>query len=291
VLLIDEAQNITVPALEELRMLSNLVVGNQPPLQCFLLGQPQFRTIIASPDLDQLRQRVIASYHLGPLSPAETRSYIEHRLELAGWQRDPEIAGSAYERVHAHTGGVPRMINVLCSRLLLYAYLEEKHEIDGDDVDAVADEYSKETEHMVGEKGMSAPEQEATAQPAAEPASSAAAPAKPAAEPALPARRNGRMDSLANDDYGPMDLDVYEDYFDDIHHRLDSLETVALRLERDLRKMLRLQREILEGFDDGRTTSEIGDEFAAPRQPSRRRRRKSQRRAPALREERQRDDG
>ena len=291
VLLIDEAQNITVQALEELRMLSNLVVGNQPPLQCFLLGQPQFRTIIASPDLDQLRQRVIASYHLGPLGPSETRSYIEHRLELAGWQRDPEIASGAYERVHAHTGGVPRMINVLCSRLLLFAYLEEKHEIDGDDVDAVADEYSKETEHMVGDNGAAPVQAEANgAQPDASEEPTRAAPAA-AAEPALPARRNGRVDNAPAEEFASADLDTYEDYFDDIHHRLDSLESVVLRLERDFRKMLRLQREILEGFDDGRTSSEIGDEYAAPRQSSRRRRRKSQRRIPAHREERQRDDG
>lgn len=296
VLLIDEAQNITVPALEELRMLSNLIVGNQPPLQCFLLGQPQFRAIIASPDLDQLRQRVIASYHLGPLSLAETRSYIEHRLELAGWQRDPDLSADVFERVHSHTGGVPRMINVLCSRLLLYAYLEEKHSINGDDVDAVADEYSRETEQMRGD-ASAAEESPATVGPpqVAEPASVVATEAAPKAvapvEAPVPARRNGRLDPVPADEYGAGDVDFYEDQFDDIHHRLDSLETVVLRLERDVRKMLRLQREILEGFDDGRATAEIGDDIAAPRPSQRRRRRKAQRRQSGGREDRQRDDG
>ena len=288
VLLIDEAQNITVPALEELRMLSNLVVGNQPPLQCFLLGQPQFRSIIASPDLDQLRQRVIASYHLGPLSLPETRSYIEHRLELAGWQQDPQLAADAFDRVHAHTGGVPRMINVLCSRLLLFAYLEEKHAIDGDDVDAVADEYSKETDHMLAD---AKPADETPAMEAAAPTVPAKAPVAAVAEAPVPARRTGRTELPPADEFGASELDIYEDHFDDIHHRLDSLETVVLRLERDLRKMLRLQREILEGFDDGRTTAEIGDERASPRPPAHRRRRKFQRRQPTGREELQRDDG
>lgn len=294
VLLIDEAQNITVPALEELRMLSNLIVGNQPPLQCFLLGQPQFRAIIASPDLDQLRQRVIASYHLGPLSLAETRSYIEHRLELAGWQRDPELATDVFERVHAHTGGVPRMINVLCSRLLLFAYLEEKHSIDGEDVDAVADEYSRETEQMRGDaptaidgaEAEGAPTATVTAEPEVGETKSVAS-----VQASVPVRRNGRLDVAAMDDDPAGDADFYEDQFDDIHHRLDSLETVVLRLERDLRKMLRLQREILEGFDDGRSTPEIGDDNAAPRPSHRRRRRKLQRRQQGGREDRQRDDG
>ena len=294
VLLIDEAQNIPVPALEELRMLSNLVVGNQPPLQCFLLGQPQFRAIIASPDLDQLRQRVIASYHLGPLGLSETRSYIEHRLELAGWQRDPELAADAFDRVHEHTGGVPRMINVLCSRLLLYAYLEEKHAIDGDDVDAVADEYSRETERVMADTASASPEADdeaAQAVPQADPQPQPQPKAVAMVEASVPARRNGRLEPSSGDDYGTSDLDLYEEHFDDIHHRLDSLETVVLRLERDLRKMLRLQREILEGFDDGRTTAEIGDGLATTRQPSRRRRRKLQRRQPGGRDDRQRDDG
>ena len=94
-LVVDEAQNLSESALEELRMLSNIQVGNAAPFQSFLVGQPQFRRIIASPDLEQLRQRVIASYHLGPLNISETGNYILHRLKQAGWSGDPVFDDSA----------------------------------------------------------------------------------------------------------------------------------------------------------------------------------------------------
>ena len=84
-LVVDEAQNLSLAALEELRMLSNLTEDGRASLQTILLGQPQFRRMLASPDLDQLRQRVLASYHLGPLDVAETRAYVEHRLAMVGW--------------------------------------------------------------------------------------------------------------------------------------------------------------------------------------------------------------
>jgi putative secretion ATPase (PEP-CTERM system associated) len=136
-LLIDEAQNLAVGPLEELRMLSNFSVGHRPLLQSFLLGQPQFRSIITRPELEQLRQRVIASYHLGPMSGEETRAYIEHRLRTVGWSNDPRISDEAFRLIHEHTEGVPRRINTLCSRLLLFGFLEEKHAIDGEVVRAV----------------------------------------------------------------------------------------------------------------------------------------------------------
>jgi general secretion pathway protein A len=139
-LIIDEAQNLSIPALEELRMLSNFVVNGTAPLQSFLVGQPQFRTIMASPELEQLRQRVIASYHLGPMSEAETKAYILHRLKTVGWQDDPILSEDAFAAIHNHCGGVPRRINTLTSRLLLWGYLEERHAIDAGGVDQVAEE-------------------------------------------------------------------------------------------------------------------------------------------------------
>ena len=142
-LVIDEVQNLSVPALEELRMLSNLTVDGKASLQTILLGQPQFRPIMASPDLDQLRQRVLASYHLGPLSDAETRQYIEHRLRTVDWRGDPAWDDDAYAAIHRHTGGIPRRINTLCSRVLLFGALEEAHTITGDMVDATAEELSR----------------------------------------------------------------------------------------------------------------------------------------------------
>ncbi|MBL26772.1 MAG: ATPase [Rhodospirillaceae bacterium] len=144
-LVVDEAQNLSVHALEELRMLSNIQFEDRTPLQLFLLGQPQFREIMATPDLEQLKQRVIVSHHLGPLSLQETRAYIEHRLTMAGWQHDPTFTDDAFKAIYGHSGGIPRRINVLCSRLLLYGFLEEAHELNGEIVDRVADEYARET--------------------------------------------------------------------------------------------------------------------------------------------------
>ncbi len=123
-LIVDEAQNLSLAALEELRMLSNITEGRRASLQTILMGQPQFRRLLASPDLDQLRQRVLASYHLGPLTRDETRAYIEHRLALVGWHGNPGWENAAFAAVHDHTGGIPRRINRLCGRVLLYGALE-----------------------------------------------------------------------------------------------------------------------------------------------------------------------
>jgi general secretion pathway protein A len=149
VLLIDEVQNLSFQALEELRMLSNFQVDGKALLQSFLLGQPQFRRTMASPDLDQLRQRVIASYHLGPVGKQEVRAYIEHRLKTVDWNNDPEFTEGAYEEVFNHTGGVPRKLNVLCSRLLLFGFLEETHQINWDAVVQVAEDLFRETEQIM----------------------------------------------------------------------------------------------------------------------------------------------
>src|SRR5205823_3862927 len=137
-LIIDEAQNLSTDALEELRMLSNIVVGAAPALQSFLLGQPQLRQILGSPSLEQLRQRIAAAYHLGPLSAADTQAYIEHRLRRAGWTDDPEIPNDCFPAIYAHTSGVPRRINNLCSRVLLLGMLEDSHKISASTVVEVA---------------------------------------------------------------------------------------------------------------------------------------------------------
>ena len=149
-LVIDEAQNLSVPALEELRMLSNITVDGRTSLQTILLGQPQFRRMLASPNMDQLRQRVLTSYHLGPLSTEETRAYIEHRLHAVGWNGDPHWTDDAFAAVFTHTGGIPRRINRLCSRVLLYGVLEQTHEISASIVDATAAELSQDLEGASG---------------------------------------------------------------------------------------------------------------------------------------------
>ena len=143
-LIIDEAQNLSFEALEELRMLSNIVFDRTMALQSFLLGQPQFRTILASPRLEQLRQRVTAAYHLGPLSEAETRAYVEHRLRRADWKGDPSFTEDCFPLIHRHTGGVPRQINTLCSRLLLFGFLEELHALTANSIEKVANDLREE---------------------------------------------------------------------------------------------------------------------------------------------------
>ena len=145
-LIIDEAQNLSPSALEELRMLSNLTEGGRASLQTLLAGQPQFRRMLASPDLDQLRQRVLASYHLGPLTREETRGYILHRLGTAGWHGTPAWQDAAFDVVHDHTGGIPRRINRLCSRVLLLGALEQSGEITASMVQATADELAEDLE-------------------------------------------------------------------------------------------------------------------------------------------------
>ena len=128
-------------------MLSHFQVDEGAVMQCFLLGQPQFRQTLASGALEQLRQRVIASYHLEPLDTEETRSYIEHRLRMVGWSGDPGFAPEAFAAVFEQTRGVPRKINTLCSRLLLFAYLEERHAIDTHVVEEVVHDLVQEVAH------------------------------------------------------------------------------------------------------------------------------------------------
>ncbi|GIK85326.1 MAG: ATPase [Betaproteobacteria bacterium] len=143
-LVVDEAQNLTARAVEELRMLSNFQLGEQALLQSFLVGQPELRTVMQSPRMQQLRQRVIASYHLGPLDESETQAYVEHRLRHVGWSDDPRFAPACFPLIHALTGGIPRRINALCNRLLLSTYLGEKHTVEPADVQAIARELAEE---------------------------------------------------------------------------------------------------------------------------------------------------
>lgn len=143
-LVVDEAQNLAPRAVEELRMLSNFQTNEKCLMQIFLLGQPEFRQTLLSPDMEQLRQRVIAAYHLGPLDHLETCAYIQHRLRTAGWQNDPQITDAAYSAIHAYTGGIPRKINTLCDRLFLMGALEELHVFDEAELQTVISEVQRE---------------------------------------------------------------------------------------------------------------------------------------------------
>jgi len=145
-LIVDEVQNLSLAALEELRMLSNITENGRASLQTILMGQPQFRRMLASPDLDQLRQRVLASYHLGPLTREETRAYIEHRLATVGWRGNPLWEDAGFAAVYDHTGGIPRRINRLCGRVLLYGALEAAGTITAAMVADTAEELAEDLE-------------------------------------------------------------------------------------------------------------------------------------------------
>ena len=136
-LIVDEAQNLSIGALEELRMLSNFQLGAHPLLQTLMLGQPEFKQLLASSsELEQLRQRVIAAHHLEAMQPGEIEPYVRHRLELVGWTGDPSLDKGLYNRLHRATGGIPRKINQAMTRLLLLGAVEERHELDADALDA-----------------------------------------------------------------------------------------------------------------------------------------------------------
>jgi len=155
-LIVDEAQNLPIRALEELRMLSNFVYAGKPLLQTFLLGQPEFRRTLLSPQLEQLRQRVTASCHLGPMDGAETEAYIRHRLQTVGWRDDPSFSSDAFAAIYQFTGGIPRRINMLCDRLLLTGRLDEKHAFTANEVEEVINELQQEfapVELRAGGKG------------------------------------------------------------------------------------------------------------------------------------------
>jgi putative secretion ATPase (PEP-CTERM system associated) len=143
-LVVDEAQNLPARSVEELRMLSNFQVNNRALVQTFLLGQEEFKRTLQSSGMEQVRQRIIASYHLDPLSLEETEKYILHRLQLVGWKQDPTFSEGVFNMIYEFTGGVPRRINAMCDRLMLFGCLEEMHELNKDAVLSVMQELEQE---------------------------------------------------------------------------------------------------------------------------------------------------
>jgi putative secretion ATPase (PEP-CTERM system associated) len=216
VLIVDEAQALPMAALEELRMLSNITEGGRALLQVILLGQPQLRRTIASPDLDQLRQRVLASYHLGGLSREETHAYVEHRLRAVGWTGTPYWQPAALDMVHRFSGGIPRRINRLAARVLLGAALEEAAEITPQMVEITARELEEDLSAGLtpglGGHGMGGPHYS--------PASASAA--------------NGYM---LPPHAGPM---VEPPRLAELVHRVETLERVTARRERVFNRLMDL---------------------------------------------------
>ena len=152
-LIVDEAQNLSVAALEELRMLSNFQLGNHPLLQTLLLGQPEFReTLQGHEALEQLRQRVIAAHHLEPMERSEVEPYVIHRLERVGWRGNPQFEPGVFVELHAAGGGIPRRVNQIANRLLLLGAVEQRTRIDAAMLRTVLDEMTAERAYDEGRR-------------------------------------------------------------------------------------------------------------------------------------------
>lgn len=143
-LIVDEAQDLNRTAMEELRLLTNLQQDGKPLLQIFLLGQPELRDLVHSQGLDQVHQRIIAASHLEPLKEDQTRAYVEHRLRVVGWHNDPAISAAVFPIIHLFSEGVPRRINLICSRLFLHCCVEQRHRITVADARTVVEELQEE---------------------------------------------------------------------------------------------------------------------------------------------------
>lgn len=220
-LIVDEAQNLTPRAVEELRMLSNFQFGKQALLQTFLVGQPEFREILQHPNMQQLRQRVTATCHIGPMDVDETRGYIEHRLKCVGADGRPSFDDPAFEAIHQATGGIPRRINSVCDRLLLLGFLGEKDAFGAEDVAVVVDEIREES-------------------------GSSVLPVAQAGRPAHGARFEGTEESGFDIDLGRLEFESSS--LDHISEKLGGLghEQVKERLNRIEKTLLRLERVDLE---------------------------------------------
>lgn len=178
-LVVDESQNLGFDALEELRMLSNFQLGAHPLLQTLLLGQPEFRDMIQEhPQLEQLRQRVIAAHHLEAMDLAEVQPYIEHRLKCVGWTGNPQFDQRVFTELYEVSGGVPRRINQICNRLMMLGAVEQRSRIDGAMLSQVLEELELDgTLQLKKPEPKPVPVAEAAPQPLTAPLAAPAAPA------------------------------------------------------------------------------------------------------------------
>jgi type II secretory pathway predicted ATPase ExeA len=145
VLIVDEAQGLSPSALEELRLLANLQFESRLLLQVVLVGQERLRDVVQAPGMEHLSQRIIIAAHLDPLNLPDTVTYVEHRLKKVRWQGDPAITEDALRLIHRFSGGVPRLINLICSRLFLFGGLEGTHELNGEDAQGVIEDLQQES--------------------------------------------------------------------------------------------------------------------------------------------------
>ncbi len=139
ILIVDEAQNLSIDALEELRMLTNVNSNKDEVFQLVLVGQPELHDKILRPELRQLAQRVAASFHLGAMDRDSVRDYISHRLQVAGGT-GREFSSDAVDAIYQKTGGIPRMINQLCDLSMMYAWTDDEDVVSAETVGAVLED-------------------------------------------------------------------------------------------------------------------------------------------------------
>lgn len=138
VLMFDEAQTLTNDALEQIRIMTNYQNGGQPLVQVFLVGQNELRERMLSPEFEQLHQRILTTCHLEPLTLEETRGYVHHRLTAVGWKDgNPKLDEELFPMIHSVSQGIPRWINLICSRLLLHGMAEDSRHLSLQDLNAV----------------------------------------------------------------------------------------------------------------------------------------------------------
>ena len=273
-LIVDESQNLEVDALEELRMLSNFQLGSHPLLQTLLLGQPEFReTLLEHPDLDQLRQRVIAIHHLEAMEPTEVQPYIEHRMKCVGWEGNPAFDQRVFAEIHQATGGVPRRINQIVNRLLLLGAVDKRTRIDGVMLQQVLSEYSEDGSISLLRSAprRPAPQPAPQAAPQATPAQAASA---PSATPTVAMDTSHFEEALARADAqiaelqqavieiansgesAPMHPDsVRDEELAQLKERIDALESRLIEQDRTIRHTLTMLIEWIEADDDQRAAA------------------------------------
>jgi general secretion pathway protein A len=266
-LIIDESQNLSIGALEELRMLSNFQLGSHPLLQTLLLGQPEFReTLLEHPQLEQLRQRVIAAHHLDAMESTEVQPYIEHRMKCVGWEGNPAFDQRVFAEIYMASGGVPRRINQIVNRLLLLGAVDKRTRIDGVMLSQVLSELAEDgTLSLLRQTNKPSAASQSAARPAARPQDNGFAsnvePSDIAAfaqiEAAL-AERDAQIAELqqailelanANDaGLGPRDQ-ASSDSCAEVRDRVNALESRMIEQDRTIRHTLTMLIEWIEAGD------------------------------------------
>ena len=268
-LVVDESQNLELEALEELRMLSNFQLGAHPLLQTLLLGQPEFRdTIQEHPQLEQLRQRVIAAHHLDAMELGEVQPYIEHRLKCVGWEANPKFDQRVFTELFEASGGVPRRINQICNRLMMLGAVDQRNRIDGAMLSSVLEELELDGTLQLPKP---VPKPETVVQPEASPAPSSGPAAIPVDVVALSqlqamlAERDAQIAELQqavielaneHEGAGPAAVEIGQGAaFAALEAKLNGIEAKMFEQERTIRHTLTMLIEWIEADDANRVAA------------------------------------